>query len=47
MTGITLAGAAITADGEWKREPPYALTASGDSFSVLVPPASAALVHAP
>jgi hypothetical protein len=46
MTGITVAGAGITAEGEWKREPPYALTTSGDTFSVLVPPASAALVRA-
>jgi hypothetical protein len=45
MTGITLAGAGITPAGDWNRKPPYALTTSGNSVSVLVPPASAALVR--
>jgi hypothetical protein len=44
-TGITLAGAGITPAGTWARNAPYALTPSGTSFSVLVPPASAALVR--
>jgi hypothetical protein len=46
MTGITIAGADITPAGEWNRNPPYALKTSGNTVSVLVPPASAALVRA-
>jgi hypothetical protein len=46
-SGITLAGAGITADGVWGRQAPYALSTSGDTFTVLVPPASAALVRIP
>ena len=45
MTGITLAGAGISAAGAWNRQPPYALASSGNTFSVMVPPASAALVR--
>jgi hypothetical protein len=45
MSGITLAGASVTPAGEWNRSPPYALSASGNTVSVLVPPASAALVR--
>jgi hypothetical protein len=44
-SGITLAGAAITPGGQWERNPPYALSTSGRTVSVLVPPASAALVR--
>ena len=44
-SGITLAGAGITPGGQWKRNPPYALSTSGSTVSVLVPPASAALVR--
>jgi len=44
-TGVTLGGAGISATGAWTPRPPYALSASGNSFTVLVPPASAALVR--
>ncbi len=44
-SGITLAGAGITPEGQWERNPPYALSTSGSTVSVLVPPASAALVR--
>jgi hypothetical protein len=43
--GITLAGAGITPGGAWNRNPPYTLSTSGSAVSVLVPPASAALVR--
>jgi hypothetical protein len=46
MSGITIAGAGITPTGVWNRNPPYALKTSGNTVSVLVPPASAALVRA-
>jgi glycosyl hydrolase family 79 len=45
LSGITLAGAGIAANGTWKRNPPYALVSSGNTFTVTVPPASAALVR--
>jgi hypothetical protein len=44
-SGMTLAGAGITPGGAWNRNPPYALSTSGSTVSVLVPPASAALVR--
>jgi hypothetical protein len=44
-TGITLAGAGISAAGVWTRNPPFALSSSGNTVSVLVPPASATLVR--
>jgi hypothetical protein len=45
-TGVTLAGGSVAADGTWTPNPPYALSAKGNVVTVLVPPASAALVHA-
>jgi hypothetical protein len=45
-TGVTLAGAAIAPTGAWNPNPPYAISAMGSVVEVLVPPASAALVHA-
>ena len=45
MTGITLAGAGISAAGAWARRAPWALATSGNTFSLTVPPASAALVR--
>jgi hypothetical protein len=45
-TGVTLAGASVAADGTWNPNPPYALSTQGNVVTVLVPPASAALVHA-
>ncbi|MDP9002845.1 MAG: hypothetical protein M3O46_22375, partial [Myxococcota bacterium] len=45
-TGITFAGAGISAAGAWNPSPPYALATKGAVVTVLVPPASAALVHA-
>jgi hypothetical protein len=44
-TGVTLAGAQITPAGAWARNPPYIQTTSGNTVSVYVPPASAALVR--
>jgi hypothetical protein len=43
--GITLGGAAISANGTWTPKPPYALPTAGSTVSVLIPPASAALVR--
>jgi hypothetical protein len=45
-TGVTLAGAGVTAAGVWSPQPAYALPTSGDVVQVLVPPASAVLVRA-
>ncbi|HXN31194.1 MAG TPA: glycosyl hydrolase family 79 C-terminal domain-containing protein, partial [Polyangiaceae bacterium] len=45
-SGVTIAGAGISPTGAWTPSAPYALTASGNTVSVVVPPASAALVHA-
>jgi hypothetical protein len=44
-TAVTLAGAAVTAAGDWKRSPPYTQVTSGNTVTVFVPPASAALVR--
>jgi hypothetical protein len=44
--GVTLGGASVSASGSWNPNPPYALPSSGSVVTVLVPPASAALVHA-
>jgi hypothetical protein len=44
-TAVTLAGASVTAAGAWNRNPPYIQTTSGNTASVYVPPASAALVR--
>ena len=45
-TDITFAGAGVTATGAWTPHPPYALTVAGTVVRVLVPPASAVLLHA-
>jgi hypothetical protein len=45
-SGITLGGAEISPTGAWTAKPPYALESSGNTVTVLVPPASAALVRA-
>jgi hypothetical protein len=42
---VTLAGAQVSVAGDWPRNPPYVQTVSGNSVSVYVPPASAALVR--
>jgi hypothetical protein len=42
---ITLGGAAVSADGTWAPKPPYSLATSGNTVSLLVPPANAALVR--
>jgi hypothetical protein len=42
---VTLAGAQVTAAGVWNRNPPYIQATSGNTVSVYVPPASAALVR--
>jgi hypothetical protein len=45
-TGVTLGGVAIGADGGFAPNAPEALTTSGTTFTVDVPPASAVLVTA-
>jgi hypothetical protein len=42
---VTLAGAQVTPAGVWNRNPPYVQTTSGNTVSVYVPSASAALVR--
>jgi hypothetical protein len=42
---ITLAGAEVTVAGVWNPNPPYVQATSGNTVSVYVPPASAALVR--
>ena len=42
---VTLAGAKVSVSGDWPRNAPYIQTVSGDSVSVYVPAASAALVR--
>jgi len=42
---VTLAGAQVNAKGTWARNPPYIQSTSGNTISVFVPPASAALVR--
>ena len=45
-TGVTFAGAAVSAAGEWNPSPPYTLASKGTVVTVVVPPASAVLVRA-
>ena len=45
-TAVKLADAQVSASGVWNRNPPYIQTSSGNTVSVYVPPASAALVRA-
>ena len=45
-TGVTFAGAEVTSTGEWSPQPAFALPVSGNVVSVVVPPATAALVRA-
>jgi len=42
---VTLAGATVSVAGDWPRKAPYIQTVSGNSVSVYVPAASAALVR--
>jgi hypothetical protein len=42
---VTLAGAQVSVAGEWPKNTPYVQTVSGNSVSVYVPAASAALVR--
>ncbi len=44
-TSVTLAGAQVTASAAWNRNPPFMQATSGNTVSVYVPPASAALVR--
>jgi hypothetical protein len=44
-TAVTLAGASVSAAGAWNRNPPYTQMTSGNTISVYIPPASAALVR--
>jgi hypothetical protein len=45
-TGVTLAGASVSAAGGWTPSAPWSLPASGNIVTVNLPPASAAVVHA-
>ncbi len=45
-SGVTFAGAGVTAAGNWAPNPPFALDPSGNTVTVLLPPASAVIVHA-
>lgn len=45
-TGVTLSGAGVTPAGAWNPLPPYALSKNGNVVTVVVPPASAVIVHA-
>ncbi|MDP9148400.1 MAG: glycosyl hydrolase family 79 C-terminal domain-containing protein [Myxococcota bacterium] len=45
-SGVRFAGAGISAAGAWTPQPPHGLPASGNTFTVVVPPTSAVLVHA-
>jgi hypothetical protein len=45
-TGVTLAGAGVSAAGAWAPKPAYALPVSGNVVTVVVPSASAVLVRA-
>jgi hypothetical protein len=42
---VTLAGAKVSVTGDWPRNSPYIQTVSGNSVSVYIPTASAALVR--
>jgi hypothetical protein len=42
---VTLAGASVTLQGTWNRNPPYIQSTSGSTVSVYIPPASATLVR--
>jgi hypothetical protein len=45
-TGVTFAGAGVSAAGDWTPNPPYSLPTKGNVVTVVVPPISAVLVHA-
>jgi hypothetical protein len=42
---VTLAGAAVTPTGTWARNPPFIQSTMGNTVTVFIPPASAALVR--
>ena len=44
-TGITFAGSEISAAGAWSPKVPYIVTATGHVVNLIVPPASAVVVH--
>jgi hypothetical protein len=44
-TGLTISGAEITPTGTWSKTPSFRLSPSANTVKVLVPAASAALVH--
>jgi hypothetical protein len=45
-TGVTVAGAGVSAAAVWNRNAPYIQTTSGNTISIYVPPTTAALVRA-
>ena len=42
---VTLGGATISTDAVWTHDPPYTQTTSGNTVTVYIPPASAAMVR--
>jgi len=46
VANVTVAGATVSPQGTWARNPPFTLPTTGNTVSVFVPPASAALVRA-
>lgn len=45
-SGVTFAGSGVSAAGEWTAKERYKITVSGSSATVVVPPASVALLQA-
>jgi len=46
LSGVTFAGAGISPEGAWTPMPAWALPVAGEVVSIVVPPASAVIVHA-
>jgi hypothetical protein len=44
-SSVTLAGAQVTPQGTWARNPPYVQSTSGNTVSIFIPPVSAAVVR--
>ncbi|MDP9034607.1 MAG: glycosyl hydrolase family 79 C-terminal domain-containing protein [Myxococcota bacterium] len=45
-SGVKFAGAGVSATGAWTPQPPHGLPIAGNTFTVVVPPIGAVLVHA-
>lgn len=44
-SGVTFAGASISSTGQWSPAPAWTLPVTGQAVSIVVPPASAVLIH--